>query len=317
MRKLRNILLAAAIAGALSCSAGGGSLANNANAGPTPLPTPRAESPDSEIKRELAKFAAEAKGKVGVAALHLKTGEYFSLNGDQRFPMQSVYKLPIAMAVVKQFENQRMDLGQKVPVTKDDFVRKGMASVIRDKHPNGTEISVRDLIWYAIVESDGTASDVLLKVVGGAARVQTYLERYGITDMRVVNTEKEIGRDWETQYDNWSTPEASVSLLKILYDEGNFAPAYREMLLNDLRRARTGPGRIRGLLEDAEVAHKTGTSGTRNGITAATNDIGIVTLPNGQHFAIAVFVSDSPADLKVREATIAKVTKVMWNYWKR
>ena len=46
-------------------------------------------------------------------------------------------------------------------------------------------------------------------------------------------------------------------------------------------------------------------------------DIGIVTLPNGKHIAIAIFVSDSPADEKTREATIAKLTKVIWNYWKR
>src|SRR4051812_18145287 len=72
-----------------------------------PQSTPRPESPDSEIKRELAGNAADAKGKVGVAALDLDTGEYFSLNGGDHFPMQSVYKLPISMAVLKQFENQR------------------------------------------------------------------------------------------------------------------------------------------------------------------------------------------------------------------
>jgi len=77
-----------------------------------------------------------------------------------------------------------------------------------------------------------------------------------------------------------------------------------------------GRGRIRGLLDDASVAHKTGTSDTQNGVTAATNDIGIVTLPNGNHMFISVFVSDSPADEKTREATIAKITKVLWDAWK-
>ena len=60
------------------------------------------------------------------------------------------------------------------------------------------------------------------------------------------------------------------------------------------------------------VAHKTGTSGTQNGITAATNDIGIVTLPSGKHLAIAVFVSDSTADEASREGMIAKVAKAVW-----
>jgi beta-lactamase class A len=60
------------------------------------------------------------------------------------------------------------------------------------------------------------------------------------------------------------------------------------------------------------VAHKTGTSGTQKGITAATNDIGIITLPNGRHLAIAVFVSDSPADESTREGVIAKVALAVW-----
>ena len=52
-----------------------------------------------------------------------------------------------------------------------------------------------------------------------------------------------------------------------------------------------------------------------NGVTAATNDIGIITLPNGKMFAIAVFVSDSPADEKTREEVIAKIAKTVWDKW--
>ena len=75
----------------------------------------------------------------------------------------------------------------------------------------------------------------------------------------------------------------------------------------------TGPQRLKGLLPAGTVvAHKTGSSWTENGITAATNDIGIVTLPNGRHLAIAVFVSDSPADQATREGVIAKIARAVW-----
>jgi beta-lactamase class A len=65
------------------------------------------------------------------------------------------------------------------------------------------------------------------------------------------------------------------------------------------------------------VAHRTGTSSTVNGVTAATNDVGLVTLPNGNHLAIAVFVSDSKADMVTREAAIAKISKMMWDEWNK
>jgi beta-lactamase class A len=75
-----------------------------------------------------------------------------------------------------------------------------------------------------------------------------------------------------------------------------------------------GANRLKGLLPaGAVVAHKTGTSGAQKGITAATNDIGIITLPNGEHLALAVFVSDSPADEATREGVIAKVALAVWD----
>jgi beta-lactamase class A len=278
----------------------------------------RSEATDPAIKNEIAKYADEAKGKVGVGALDLETGEYFSLNGDGQYPMQSVYKLPISLAVIKQCETLHLDIDHKIAVTKDDFVRPGQHSPIRDKFPDGTEMSVRELIKYALEESDGTASDVLMDFAGGPNKIQDYLGSIGITDMKVLNTEKELGANWRTQYENWSTPEAAVALLHALYEgRALSSETGRELVLQMMTNSTPGQNRIRGLLEDAPVAHKTGTSGAQDGITAATNDIGIVTLPNGKHFGVAVFVSDSNADEKTREAAIAKITKVLWNYWKR
>ena len=77
-----------------------------------------------------------------------------------------------------------------------------------------------------------------------------------------------------------------------------------------------GPKRLKGLLPaGTPVAHKTGTDSTRDGRTAATNDIGIITLPDGRHLAIAVFVRDSGADEAARESTIAAAAKAAWDQW--
>ena len=65
------------------------------------------------------------------------------------------------------------------------------------------------------------------------------------------------------------------------------------------------------------MAHKTGTSSTVNKVTAATNDVGLVTLPNSRHLAISVFVSDSMADDTTREEVIAKVARAAWDEWSK
>jgi len=90
------------------------------------------------------------------------------------------------------------------------------------------------------------------------------------------------------------------------------------LILKFMADSNPGAMRLKRLLpKGTVVAHKTGTSGTQNNITAATNDIGIITLPNGEHLAIAVFVSDSPADENIREAVIAKIAKAAFDLWSK
>ena len=67
------------------------------------------------------------------------------------------------------------------------------------------------------------------------------------------------------------------------------------LLLKLMTEAIPGAKRLKGELPAGTVvAHKTGTGGTRNGIASATNDIGIIALPDGRHLAVAAFVSIPP-----------------------
>ncbi|CAN5567382.1 class A beta-lactamase [soil metagenome] len=272
--------------------------------------------PDAELEKQIAAIASEAKGKVGVAAIVLETGESATSNADQRFPMQSVYKLPIAMAILHDVDDERLALDEQIGVTKDDFVGPNQHSPIRDKNPNGAKLTIREIIQYAVSESDGTASDVLMRLAGGPGPIQRYLAAIGVGEMNVANTERELGSNWQTQYENYATPNAAITLLRNLHEGSGISPENRTILLKFMTDSSPGANRLKGQLPvGTPVAHKTGTSGTQNGITAATNDIGIITMTNGKHIAIAVFVSDSPAAEKTREALIAKIAKAVWDRW--
>ena len=174
---------------------------------------------------------------------------------------------------------------------------------------------LREVLRYAVSESDGTASDVLLRLEGGGPRVTAYLEGLGVRGVRVVTTETEMTRGQQVQYRNWAQPEQAVALLRAFHEGRGLSPASRALLREWMTVTLTGPKRLKGLLpEGTDVAHKTGTSGTVRGLTAATNDIGIVTLPDGRHLAIAVFVSDSRASVEVREGVIAKIACAAWDW---
>jgi beta-lactamase class A len=269
---------------------------------------------DQKLQNQVEQIASAAKGKVGVAAVVLETGKSVSLSPRDHFPMQSVYKLPIGMAVMKQVDAGKIQLEQKVRVTKDDFIGRAAHSPIRDKYPNGAELRVVQLLQFALSESDGTASDVLMKLAGGAEAIQAYLSELGIKDVIVRDTEKALAQDHSLQYLNWATPDAAVSLLRALHDRRGLSERVKSWLMVLMTNSTPGAKRLKGLLPAGTiVAHKTGTSGTEKGVTAATNDIGIITLPNGKHLAIAVFVADSPADEATREGVIAKVAKAIWD----
>ncbi len=252
---------------------------------------------------------------MGAAVRVVETGESAAFRGDDRFPMQSVYKLPIGMAVLRDVDEGRLSLTKVVRVEKGDLLPRSWGSPIRDAHPEGGfDMSVEELLRFAVSESDGSASDVLLRLAGGGGGVSRYLEGLGVTGVVVATSEREMDRGPRVQYRNWATPRAAVDLVCALQEGRGLSAPSRELLLRFMTETGTGPHRIKGLLpEGTIVAHKTGTSGTAGGLTRATNDIGLVTLPDGRHMAIAVFVSDSPADVATREGVIAKIARTAWD----
>lgn len=280
----------------------------------TPAPSPSASQ--NKLREQIEKIAGSVRGRVGAAVVVVETGESIvALNAGERFPMQSVYKLPIGMAVLRQVDSGAVKLEQMVQVGESDFISRRQHSPIRDKNPRGGEMSVRDLLRFMVSESDGTASDVLMRLAGGAEFIMKDLRSLGISGVMVVNTEKELGENQSLQYQNWAQPESVIVLLRALQEGRGLSADSRALLLQLMAESTPGAKRIKGLLPAGTVvAHKTGTSGTENGMTAATNDVGLVTLPDGRHLAVAVFVSDSPAGVVLREDVIAQIARTAWDW---
>ena len=290
---------------------------NNQTSAPSGITISNADR-TNELRDRIAQISQAARGRVGVKATVLETGESVTLNGDRQFPMQSVYKFPIGMTVLAQVDRGKLKLDQQVRVETSDFVSDLQHSPIRDENPQGVELSLAELLKYMVSESDGTACDVLLKLVGGPEVVTQYLRDLGVNGIVVAHTEKEIGQDKAVQYRNYASPNAAVVLLRALHEGQGLSESSQALLRKLMTQTPTGLQRIKGLLPDGTVvAHKTGTSRTVDGVTAATNDVGLVTFPNGRHMAIAVFVSDSGANNATREEVIAKVAKAAWDEWSK
>jgi len=99
-----------------------------------------------------------------------------------------------------------------------------------------------------------------------------------------------------------------ASLLAKLYNGDLLTAHSTAFALQAMADCSTFPDRLKaGTTGSWKVAHKTGTSGTWNGTTAATNDVGILTSPDGSRFAVAVFLAESRSTSKDRAAAIARI----------
>lgn len=264
---------------------------------------------------DIAAMAAPAQGRVGAAFSLMETEKAYAFHGNDRFPMQQVYQLPIALHVLTRVDRGRMALNQLVQITPKDFVKPPQHSPLRDRYPQGTSLTLDEMLAYNVVQGDGTACDVLLRELGGPEMVDAFLELIKITEMRVLHTEKQVGARQSTQYKNFSTPVAAIQLLYAIMNPRGLKPESRALLLNWMSETTSGSQRIQGNLPPGTpVAHKAGTSGTVKGVTAATNDVGIVTLPGGRHLAVAVFIRDSKADEATREAVIARIARAAYDW---
>jgi beta-lactamase class A len=282
----------------------------------TPIPASAAGQPAGGLGGRIEEISRAAQGRVGAAATVLETGESIALRGDERFPMQSVYKLPIAMAVLHAVDGGALSLDHKILVRPADFAPPQVHSPLRSYYPRGAELSLRELLQLTIEASDGTASDVLLRLAGGGESVTRFLCGLGIAAMVVATSEAEMAQGDEVQYRNSATPLATLQLLRAIQEGQGLGPSSRALLRGFMLASGPGAQRIKGLLPAGTLVwHKTGTSRTAGGLTRATNDVGIVRLPDAWHLAVAVYIADAKADEATREAVIARIARAAWDHW--
>jgi beta-lactamase class A len=268
----------------------------------------------AQLNNEIRAIAARAHGRVGVSCSLPATPLDCNVNAAEGLPMQSVYKLPIAMATLHAVETGRFSLSTQVKFRKSDLVAPDQGSPLRDAHPQGgVSVRVDELLRLAVSESDGVASDLLLRTLGGAPVADAYVRSLGIEGIHIVDTEQTLGRDVQAQYRNDAQAQALVALLRLLADRSPLNPQDTALLLRWMTETETGEHRLKALLPAGTViAHKTGTSGTHSLVANVTNDAGLITMKDGRKLAIAVLVADSHLPQPVRETVIAEIARAVW-----
>jgi len=254
------------------------------------------------------------KAKVGMAVIGLDNTDTLSFYGSEQMPIQSVYKFHLALAVLNLVERGKLSLSQKVFIPKSQL-RPNTWIPLRDKYPDGdVSLTLDEILKFTVSQSDNIGCDLLFNLIGGTSVVNDYIHSIGIEGVSIAATEEQMAQGWDVQFTNWTTPRAAVQLLQ-KFQNKEIIPTLHDYLYKIMTETSTGPKRLKGLLpEGTVVAHKTGTSDTnKEGITAAINDIGIVVLPNGKYYFIAVFVTNSYESFESNESIIAEISKLVYD----
>ncbi|HEX8360090.1 MAG TPA: class A beta-lactamase [Longimicrobium sp.] len=272
-----------------------------------------------QLRTRLEAHARATGGTVGLRAVHLETGESVGMRAGERFFMSSVTKLPLAVAVLRRVDRGEIRLGDTI-----DIPASALSvghSPVREANPNGTRMTVEDLLRNAVSVSDNTANDVLQRLMGGPRAVTAELARAGIRGVRIDRPYPQLRRDMDdlvsaTDVRDTMTPNGAVALLRAIWTGPALSPASRTRLIGWMTRTSNPADRIAaGVPAGTVVAHKTGTWGG-DSATGAINNIGVITLPGGRgHILLAIFVRN-PSRPRPEVAThMAAMARTVDDHW--
>ncbi|PIF46396.1 beta-lactamase class A [Chryseobacterium sp. 52] len=269
----------------------------------------------SALEQKINAITEGKKATVGVSVLGFENNFTYSKNGDKNLPTLSVFKFHIACAVLDLVDKGKLSLDQKIFFKKEDMLENTW-SPIRKKYPDANiSLSLSEVLDYTVALSDNNGCDMLLRLIGGTQTVQKFMDSKGVKGFQIKRNEDDMHKNWKTQYDNYSTPNSAVQVLKKFYDGKLLSKKSTHYLMQIMIGTKTGTNKIvEQLPKNTPVAHKTGSSGKYdNDLTVAENDMGIITLPNGKHYAIAVFVNNSTESDAVNCRMVSDISKAVWD----
>jgi len=206
-------------------------------------------------------------GRVGIVVWDLRNDARVGRRSAEGFPMASVFKLTVALAIYDAVDRGILRLNDKVAIEPRDLLFDFSRIASDWKRGRKGPYPLRELIDRMLIESDNTAADTLYRLVRGNAPINAVLVRKGISGITVrtneagLHVDARAGRTFAKGGDNVGTPDAVANLLAKLQMGTLLSTNSRAQFMNALLASRTGDARLRaGLPPRTPLAHKTGTS---------------------------------------------------------
>ncbi|NJN75247.1 MAG: serine hydrolase [Synechococcaceae cyanobacterium RL_1_2] len=235
-----------------------------------------------------------------VFAIDLDNNNYFNLAGSETFSAASTIKIPILVAFLQDIDQGKIRLDQMLPLT-PDVVGGGSGTLQWEEI--GKEYSALEVATLMITISDNTATNMIIKLLGGGDVLNARFQEWGLTTTILNNLLPDL------EGTNTTNPEDLARLLAIINDGQILDIKSRDRFLTIMRGTKTNTLLPQGLEKDALIAHKTGDIGSVLG------DAGIVDMPNGKRYVVAVMVR-RPHNHPQAKPLIQEISHAVYQYFK-
>lgn len=233
-------------------------------------------------------LARELEAFPGRAALHMTDADtgavLHSFQAHLPVTSASTIKTPVLLAALDQVAAGRLDLSAPIPLEPSLILSD--SSVFEPENPQ-TSFTLWEYLYWMIVESDNTATNVILDLLG-FDRINDYIEKgLGLTGTvcrrRMLDFEaKAAGRD------NLTTAADQCRVFELLCRRSILTPPLVDVALDMLTRQRSMSSFLRYIPHPITVAHKTG------GLDHVSHDAGLFWLDE-RRFALSILTWDGPS----------------------
>lgn len=240
--------------------------------------------------------------RLGFWASDPSTGLVLGHRQDERFAMCSTFKTYAVAAVLKAHPLDSGLLDRRIRFTRADLVPHSPVTETRVD----TGMTVSELCRAALLQSDNTASNELLDILGGPSAVTSFARSIGDPATRLDRYEPELNEVTPGSLLDTTTPAGMAAGYRALLLGEALAPPERDRLTRWMKANRTGRDRIRaGLPRGWTAADKTGT-----GAYAAVNDVGVAWSPDGTPLVIAAFADKPAKNGSYEDRILAEATEI-------
>jgi len=238
------------------------------------------------LKQKLANLdKKQAKIETQAFFIDLDNGKYVNLAGDTPISAASLIKIPVAIAFFQDVDAGKIKLNEKLPMGKD-VIASGSGDM---QYQQGQKsFTALETVTKMIAISDNTATNMLIKRMGGKAVLDQRFQAWGLTHTQINNLLPDLEGTNMT-----SSKDLATVLLKVNQGE-LISLKSRDRLLGIMQQTKTRTLLPPGLESGAIISHKTGDIGTVLG------DAGIIDMPSGKRYIQAIIAKRPYNDIAAR-----------------